>query len=137
MAALGKVNQTLTSQKNPLMTQAVTAGVTLAIAKQPNAAKFAAELNSMAKIIAADAASPTATVAMLEATLNAEIGRVSSTPQEKAAFAALAITLEAALNTYISTNPGGPITSATLVSIQGLALAVESATQFYAPVPGA
>lgn len=132
-AALGKVNQFLTSQKNPVLQQAAIAGLDVAIAKVGKAdpKALAAKVKKVALMIQADAANPTATVEQLEAVLNTEISKVSANPEEAAAFMMLAQGLELALNTYIATNPGGPVASTTLVSIQGLCAAVVMATNFY------
>ena len=130
-AALGKVNQTFTSQKNPVLSEAVSAALTVVISKAPNPTQTAKDVKAVATAIYADAASPTTTVATIEADLNTEILKVAKTDAERIAFVKLATQLETVLNAYIATNPGGPVVSTTLVSIQGVALAVEAATAFF------
>ncbi|MDR5729696.1 MAG: hypothetical protein RB191_19950 [Terriglobia bacterium] len=132
-AALGPINQTFTSTKNPIVQSTAVAAVTVVVSKDKNPVAAAKNIRAIAQKIYADAASPTATVSNLEKSLNAEIARVSPNQAEATGFIALAATMEVLLNAYISTNPGGPVVSTTLVSIQGVALAVISAATLFIP----
>jgi hypothetical protein len=130
-AALGKLNQVLTSQKNPIVLAGVTLAVSAAVGSGTDAKTKAAEIKSIAQAVLADASTPAATVALLESALNAKIQSVAKNPAEAAAFMILSSTLETYLNTYIQSNPAGAITADTLVDIQGVANAVIQATSFY------
>lgn len=130
-AALGTVNSVLTSQKNPIVLAGVTLAVSAAIGSGADAKDRAASIKAIAQQVYADSASPAATVALLETSLNAKVASLAKNPGQLAAFTILTSTLETYLNTYIAANPSGAITSATLVDIQGVANAVIQATSFY------
>lgn len=130
-AALGTVNKALTSQKNPIVLAGVTLAVSAAVGNGADAKTKAAAIKSIAQQVLADASTPAATIALLEASLNAKIQSVAKNPGEAAAFMILSSTLETYLNTYIQSNPAGAITASTLVDIQGVANAVIQATTFY------
>lgn len=129
-AALGSINQTLTSQKNPIVQAGITLAVATAIGNGGDQKQKAAAVKSVALKIYQASSAPAATIAVLEAILNTEIGKVAN-PGERASFTILAATLESYLQTYIDNNPAGAITAATLVDIKGVAQAVITATSFY------
>ena len=129
-AALGPINRALTTVKNPVVQAGITLAVSTAIGTGADQKTKAASIKAVALQIYQASSAPSATISVLEASLNTEIGKVPN-PGDKAAFMILAATLEQYLNTYIQTNPGGALTAQTLVSIQGLAQAVVTATSFY------
>ena len=130
-AALGPINQTFTSTKNPIVQAGITLAVATAIGNGPDQQANAAAIKAIALKVYADSSAPSATISLLEAAINTEIVKTAPNPGARGAFMILSATLEQYLNGYIQTNPSGAIASSTLVNIQGLANAVVQATSFY------
>jgi hypothetical protein len=130
-AALGSVNQFLTSAKNPVVQAAVDVAVGAAVGSGTEAHAKAQQIATIAQQVYTASSAPATTIAELESVLNTEIMKVAPNAADKAAFELLASTLEAYLQSYINSNPPGAITNDTLVSIQGVAKAVITAASFY------
>lgn len=130
-AALGPINQTFTSTKNPVVQAGITLAVATAIGNGSDAQTKAAAIKAIALKVYEDSSAPAATISLLEAALNTAIVKNAPNPGDRAAFMILSATLEQYLNGYIKANPTGAITAATLVNIQGLAQAVITATSYY------
>lgn len=130
-AALGPINKMLTAASSPLVQAGVDIAVATAVGNGSDQKAKAAQIKTIALAVYQASSAPAATVTLLEAALNAEVLKVATNPADRAAFMILAATLEATLQGYIAANPTGAVTSQTLVSIQGVAMACVTATALY------
>lgn len=128
-AALGKV---FTPANAPLVSAGIDLAVGFAVGTDPLTQKVKAlAIKTIAQQIAVDAADPTATVATIEASLNAKIIKLAPNPLDAAAFMTLATSLQLFLNQKVQAAANGVLTPATLIDIQQLANDVVTATSFF------
>lgn len=128
-ATFGKI---FTPANAPVLQAGVDVAVAFAVGNDATTQKVKAfAIKSIALQIAADTSNPQATIATLEASLNAAILKFAPNPLDAAAFMALSSTLQGFLNAKIQAVPNGAITAATLVDISILANDVVTATSFF------
>lgn len=128
-ATLGKV---FTPANAPVLQAGVDVAVALAVGNDPLAQKAKAlVIKTIALQVAADASNPAATIATLEANLNARVMKLAPNPLDAAAFMALSASLQAFLNGKITAATNGVITPQTAVDITALANDVATAASFF------
>jgi predicted component of type VI protein secretion system len=128
-ATLAKV---FTPANAPILQAGVDVAVALAVGTDVSTQKAKAlAIKTIALQVAADASNPSATIATLEAGLNARVMKLAPNPLDAAAFMALASTLQGFLNSKVQAVSSGVLTPQTLVDISALANDVALAASFF------
>jgi hypothetical protein len=128
-ATLGKI---FTPANAPVLQAGVDVAVALAVGNDVLTQKAKAlVIKTIALQVAADASNPAATIATIEANLNAKVMKLAPNPLDAAAFMALSASLQAFLNGKINAATNGIITPQTAVDIATLANDVAVAASFF------